>query len=401
MQLFNDTLHNAFGTALFGWIRYGGPEAGEIEALARAIAMGDDAIYYQQCLAAGDRFAAEADAALSVRHGKSAGELLLRAACFYGIAFKPLYGAPIDPRLKIAFQRSVHAFRRALPYLTPSPQELLIPYEGITLPAYFIPALNNEAETRPLIICTAGYDSNAIDSYFMSAVAASSRGYHVLIFDGPGQGEPLIERGLTMRPDWEVVISAVVDFALTRPYVDPSRIALNGVSLGGYLALRAASGEPRLAACIADPGLHSMLAPFGRMVSQFGLPEDTDPTRLDDAVLQGMTDSIAANRQLRWSIIQRGYWVTGAKNLREFFEIASTYTLAGRTGEIRCPTLIAAAEEDPLSNSAEPLYEALRCPKMFVQFKATEGAGSHCEAQNRSLFHQRTLDWLDAVFDLT
>ena len=42
------------------------------------------------------------------------------------------------------------------------------------------------------------------------------------------------------------------------PVVDPDRIALNGWSLGGYLAPRAASGEHRLAACIADPGLWGM-----------------------------------------------------------------------------------------------------------------------------------------------
>ena len=36
------------------------------------------------------------------------------------------------------------------------------------------------------------------------------------------------------------------------------RIALYGLSLGGYLALRAASSEPRLAACIADPGLRAV-----------------------------------------------------------------------------------------------------------------------------------------------
>jgi len=42
---------------------------------------------------------------------------------------------------------------------------------------------------------------------------------------------------------------------VARADVDPTRIAVSGWSLGGYLALRAASGEHRLAACIADPGL--------------------------------------------------------------------------------------------------------------------------------------------------
>jgi dipeptidyl aminopeptidase/acylaminoacyl peptidase len=63
---------------------------------------------------------------------------------------------------------------------------------------------------------------------------------------------------MVFRPDWEAVIGPVVDFALTRPEVDPDRIALMGISLGGYLAPRAASAEPRIAACIADPGEFSL-----------------------------------------------------------------------------------------------------------------------------------------------
>ena len=64
----------------------------------------------------------------------------------------------------------------------------------------------------------------------------------------------LYVQGVPMRGDWEAVISKVVDFALTLPNVDAGRIALSGWSLGGYLASRGASGEPRLAALIADPG---------------------------------------------------------------------------------------------------------------------------------------------------
>ena len=50
----------------------------------------------------------------------------------------------------------------------------------------------------------------------------------------------------------------MVDFAISRPEVDPKAIALMGVSFGGYLAPRAASAEPRIAACIADPGEFSL-----------------------------------------------------------------------------------------------------------------------------------------------
>ena len=122
------------------------------------------------------------------------------------------------------------------------------------MPAYFVPAAGYAAATRPTIIFTNGYDGTITDMLFASVLAARARGYHSLMFDGPGQGGMLFEHGIPLRPDWETVVSAVVDFALSLPQVNPKKIALSGWSLGGYLAPRAASGEPRLAACVADPG---------------------------------------------------------------------------------------------------------------------------------------------------
>ena len=57
--------------------------------------------------------------------------------------------------------------------------------------------------------------------------------------------------------------------------------------------------------------------------------------------------------------------------------------------------LCAAAEEDPLSRSAERVYAGLSGPKTLVRFTAAEGAGDHCEMGNRPLLDQRVFDWLD------
>ena len=66
--------------------------------------------------------------------------------------------------------------------------------------------------------------------------------------------------GLVLRPDWENVVTPVLDYALSRPDVDPARVALIGLSLGAHLAPRAASAEHRLAACIADCGSYDLFA---------------------------------------------------------------------------------------------------------------------------------------------
>ncbi len=89
-----------------------------------------------------------------------------------------------------------------------------IPFEKGSLPAYFIPAVDYPDSVRPLLILTNGYDGTITDMYFASAVAAINWGYHCLLFDGPGQGEVLIEQEIPLRPDWETVVSAVNDVAV-------------------------------------------------------------------------------------------------------------------------------------------------------------------------------------------
>ena len=223
--------------------------------------------------------------------------------------------------------------------------------------------------------------------------AATRRGYHVLFFDGPGQGGPLIEQGLTIRPDWEAVIRPVVDLALTLPEVDPDRIALHGWSLGGYLALRGASGEPRIAACIADPGLAAVMTMD--FLKGMGLDEAeiTGAAPFPEAATKAMT----ADPGMHWKIVQRGFWVHGVSSLQGYLATALTFTLDGRIDGIRCPTLLTMAEDDRLARGAPALLDRLTCSKTLVRYTAAEGAGDHCEVANRSLANRRILDWLDAT----
>ena len=53
-------------------------------------------------------------------------------------------------------------------------------------------------------------------------------------FDGPGQQSMLFERAVPFRPDWDKVITPVVDYLLDLPDVDVARIALYGISQAGY-----------------------------------------------------------------------------------------------------------------------------------------------------------------------
>lgn len=396
--LFRDTLHDDFGTWPIAYIPYGGADFGEVRAIAAAVGEGDDGAYYDAWNGAGDRLVAEADAALASGHAASARALYLRASAFYAASFHPLYGAPVDPRILSVFRKQVAAFDKGLA-LGPHPVvPFAIPFGQTPLPAYLIPAQGFENEVRPLIVFNNGYDGTVTDMYFASAVAASRRGYHSLLFDGPGQGAMLYERGIALRPDWEQVITAVVDFAEALPLVDPKHIVLSGWSLGGYLAPRGASGEPRIAALIADPGTWSIADGFREVIGRlFGLPREAvaDLGALDQPILDRIETVVRGNRLLNWKIVQRGFWVHGVDSLRAFFASAELFTMRGRAALISCPTLITQAENDMLAAGAGAFADALAGPTTLMRFTAAEGADGHCEMANRSLLNRRVLDWLD------
>ena len=399
--LFHDALHEDFGTWPVAYIPYGGADFGEIRAVAEAIGDGDDSAYYDAWNLAGDRLKDEADAALAKGHTATARALYLKASAFYGASFHPLYGAPVDPRLIAAFRKETAALDKALSLGAHPATPLAIPFGDRSLPAHFIAAEGFETQLRPLIIFNNGYDATMTDIYFASAVAASRHGYHSLLFDGPGQGAMLYEHGVPLRPDWEVVIKAVVDFAETLPHVDATRIALSGWSLGGHLAPRGASGEPRIAALIADPGTWSIADGFRDVVvHSFGVPpeEATNLGALDQAVIDRMDAFIRSHRPLNWKVVQRGFWVHGVNDLRAYLASAELFTMQGRADLITCPTLIVQAENDALSAGAGAFFDALTCPKTLMRFSAAEGAGGHCEMGNRSLLNLRALDWLDERF---
>ena len=396
---FQNELHDDFGMRPVAYMPYGGADLGEILAVGRAVGDGDDAAFFEAWMAAGDRLAAQADDAEGGNHAASARELHLRASAFYATAYRPLYGAPTNARLREAYRKQMAAFDRGLALSSHPIKPLHIALDGALMPAYLVPAEGHETDVRPLVIFTNGYDATVTDMFFASAVAAARRGYHALVFDGPGQGGMLYEQGVPMRPDWETVVGAVVDCAVALPMVDASRIALSGWSLGGHLAPRAASGEPRLAACIADPGQWSIAGLFRPLAVKLGASPETAANlgELEQPVIDRLWQFVVASPALKWKVVQRGFWVHGVDNLRDYLIQIERFTMDGRAGGITCPTLMTVAENDPLAAGTQQFFDQLRCPRTLLRFSAQEGAGDHCETANRSLLNRRALDWLDGV----
>lgn len=390
-----------FGRRALACTGSGGADIGECFSTIARVGAGTAEDWYRQWYATAERAFAIGRTSEAAGHRVSAREAYFKATTYFHIAYLPLFGAPADPWLVNAFAQESDAFRRAANLSEFPTESVEIPYEGLSLPGIFVrPAA--DSRRRPTILHVNGYDSNAYEMYFAQAPAAIRRGYNVLLLDGPGQGRNLIRDGIPIRPDWEIVVNAAVNYLVTRPEVDESRLVLVGWSFGGYLAPRAAAFEKRIAALIADPGLWDQRPDL----SVFHLPPevvlkfpDIDPHVFDAVELQLRSPS--ADPMVRWKILQRGMWVHGVNSLYQLVCDLNRFELSSVAHKITCPTLIAVQESGPLARQALTLYEALTCPKQMVTFTDAEGAEDHSESLVRSLYHQRTFDWLDTVLGIS
>ncbi|ALG08414.1 alpha/beta hydrolase family protein [Kibdelosporangium phytohabitans] len=383
----------------FSHIAYGGADFGEVVETAIAITGGDYDSWYRAWLATADRVAAEAGRSLAGGHRVSARKGLMRASNYYRSAEFFLHGNPSDPRITTTYDRAVDCWHRALELFDAPAEPVRIPYQDTTLAGYFY-QVDDSGAARPTVIVNNGFDGTAEETYFMGGAAALERGYNVLTFDGPGQGEAIHRQGLRFRPDWEAVVSPVVDFATRLPQVDAERIALYGISLSGMLAPRAAAFEPRIKALVAFDGVYDSAQNY---IGEFGgdraqavavLTAESAP-EVDAAIAAAVEQSPS----LRW-LTSHGQWVMGAATPREFLATFCDYALIdGVAGKIGCPTLVCAAENDGFfAGQPEALYEHLDCPKQFARFTSADGSDEHCQAGVMVLAGCRVYDWLDEVF---
>jgi hypothetical protein len=234
-----------------------------------------------------------------------------------------------------------------------------------------------------------------VAAWTLGAAAALTRGYNVLTFYGPGQGLALLEQRLYFRPDWEKVITPVVDYALNRADVDPDRIALLGISQAGYWVPRAMAFEHRVAAAIADPGVFDVSTSWMRHLppEMLALLDGGRQEEFDRFFFEGVDQSTRAMFAFR----SRPY---GFASPYETYRAVRDYTLAAVVDRIRCPMLICDPEHEEFwPGQSRQLYDALSCLKSLVKLTAAEGADLHCEPKAPGLRAQRIFDWLDATLD--
>jgi len=337
---------------------------------ARETESDPDLVWKEEWSAMAERVAKVADTAAAEGRNITAGHHYMRAANYYYSAER--FIPPGDEKMAM-YHQALRCWHAALERLHPQIERVEVPYEGKSLPAYFLPA-PGPGRKRTVVLFD-GMDNAKEMSVIFAGLDFAQRGINTLAIDGPGQSETLRLRQIYSRPDYEVAGRAAYDWVAARPEVDPKRVSVMGYSFGGYHAPRVAGMDKRYAGCVA----------LGAMFWDMQAWITTSKAQL------------AADARTSSTSIFQFRWVIGAPDNATALEWAKKFSLEGVAQKIECPVLILHGENDrivPLSE-AQTLYAKVGSRNKTLKiFTAEEGATEHCQVDNRQLGIDHVGDWL-------
>ncbi|KAI0434041.1 alpha/beta-hydrolase [Xylaria sp. FL1042] len=409
-RLFSSDFFNFEFTRVLGTAPTLGADVAECFEAASKIHQDDGDSWYQAWSEVADIAEGQARSALVSGDKITALWALLRASNYRRTSEFMLIRNPDDTRHLTAIAKAVGNFKQACQLLDTPVVPLEIPYENAALPAYlFLPRRDqNDRRLAPIILNTGGFDSIQEELYHFTASGARLRGYATLTFEGPGQGIVLRRDKLHLRPDWEVVISAVLDEifrqAANHPdwNLDLTKVAIVGNSMGAYFALRGAAFDTRIKACVASDGFYDF-GISGRERTPFFM------RYLSDGVANAILGfALRFDFRTRWEL-SHGVYALGVNSLSAALRKIQEFTLEppGKPpilSKVSCPVLVTSAKDSiylPVQTSLiydgltqlvstkdKVLWEPIGIGQGSMQAKV--GAFSH--------LHSALFNWLDGVF---
>jgi hypothetical protein len=196
------------------------------------------------------------------------------------------------------------------------------------------------------------------------------------------------------------VITPIVSWLRGRPEVDRRRIVLSSQSFGGYLVTRAAAFEHRLAAVVADPGIHDVFTSWtsGKQAfpeSLVALVRAGREQEFNHYWRQALPHLTASQR---FAVAKRSE-IYGNHSLYQRLRHAMQFNISkSLVQRITTPiALTEPAQEASFPGQASTVYRWLRAhPKRVIKFTAGQGAQMHCEPMAPTVRNDTVFDWVDA-----
>jgi dienelactone hydrolase len=359
-----------------GMAPYGVVCLGEIERIGmKLIARGNDPTdkdaWWQEWCGMADHVARMGDEALAKGRHLTAADYFMRAGYYYYTGERMVYPGELKSGI---YAKAIANFNKGFPIRYPHFERVDVPYEGTTLPAYFVKA-QGVSGPAPTVVVFDGLDNCKEMSSLFSGLEFSRRGFNTLAIDGPGQGETLRLQKMPSRYDYEVPGTAAYNYVASRKEVDPGKVAIMGYSFGGYCAPRIAALEPRCAAGIA----------FGAMWWDM------------HAWL------VRSQEQMKKGAIATSHfqvpWVFGVPDLDfgKAIGLMKNFNLEGIAQKVKCPFLVMHGANDRQipTSEAQTLYDKLGTAKKTLKiFDIEEGGAEHCQVDDRPAGINFMADWL-------
>jgi dienelactone hydrolase len=305
----------------------------------------------------------------------SAGEKYRRAFIYF-IQAERMQRADFGPR-QAAYRTALDCFGRFLRHTGQDCRRVEVPYQATTLPA-LLAGTRGADRPRPCMVYFDGLDVTKEIIYLLGIPAAlAERGIATLVVDNPGVGESLRLKGLHNGPDAEKPAGAAVDFLQVTPGIDPDRIGMMALSLGGYHAPRAAAFDQRFKCAVA-----------------WGANYDWGETQRRRYEAKEQRLPVPHY----WEHVA---WVFGKSSVEEVIEVSGKLSLKGILDRIKRPILVVHGENDrqiPLAQAERLVAECVASPRaeLYVH-RLADGAAEHCGIDNVALTREVITDWIAEV----